>query len=291
MKRTRRDYWLALDDDAHLERIGRMRLTRMRIVFGTVSLLAVSTLLGSLLIIATPLKDLLPGYLRDNQRAAGEETLMRLDSLRMVYERNEAYISSVRELLDTGRPSSADSLSETMRISQLPYDSLLSTSRRESDFVKQMREREKYNVGILAPLAAEGLMFHPINDEGIVSRESRKSPKARILLPSGASVGSIADGTVINISARGAVMSLIIQHPKGFVSRYSGLRSVYVAEGDVIYGGQAIGSTGRPSGSTGPGLDLELWHNGSSLVPEEYISTTVRGNAPEATPGLDNSGL
>lgn len=272
MNRRKKDYWLALDDDAHLERIGRMRLTRMRMLLMVLLFLGASLLLGSALIILTPLKNLLPGYLQESQRTAGVETLLRLDSLRAAYDRNEAYLNNINTLLNTGRAPRADSLEAALPAGKLTSDSLLAASRLESDFVKQMRERERYNVSILAPLAAEGMIFYPVSDEAVFSEESKESEEARIMMPSGSTVGSVADGSVISVTAKGLRLRVIVQHPKGFISRYSGLREVYVKEGDVIYGGQAVGASGPTSATPKGAVTVELWHNGSRLRPYEYIS-------------------
>lgn len=275
MKRKKKDYWLILEDEAHLERIGRMRLSGLRITIGILLFLILSCWIGVLLVMTTPLKKLLPGYLQESQRAATEETLLRLDSLRGAYELNEAYLANIMKVFNSDRAPSADSLEVALQANQLTPDSLLGSSRKENDFVKKMREREKYNVSILAPLAAEDITFHPLSDEAVMSEQTRRSLKSKILVPSSSTIGSIADGTIISVSASGPALKILIQHPKGFISRYSGLRKSFVKEGETVYGGQAIGESSPASATPGGAVGLELWHNGSSLVPFEYMHPSL----------------
>ena len=138
MKKLDKDYWLILDDEAHLERVARMRLTPVRIVIMTASALIVSCLLGFVITAATPLKYLLPGYLEESQRAAGEETMLRLDSLRTAYDRNAAYISNLRSILNGSRSPQADSLEMSLNSNRVVSDSLMGAGSRETDFVKQI---------------------------------------------------------------------------------------------------------------------------------------------------------
>ncbi|MCM1152167.1 MAG: peptidoglycan DD-metalloendopeptidase family protein [Muribaculum sp.] len=287
MKWPKRDFWLALDDDAHLERLGRLRLTPWRVALFAVSFLVISVILGVIVVLATPIKQYLPGYLKESQRAEGEETILRLDSLKLAYDRNQAYINNLTTVLNTGRAPSADSLEMVMTANRLTPDSLLDASKTEKDFVKRMQQSEKYNISILAPLAAEGMMFSPVSDESVIASDSKFDHKARVLLPPGTTVGSIADGTVIGVYTDHLYSTVIIQHPKGFISRYSGLRTVLVAEGDIVYGGQAIALAPPSSSTVGKGsVGVELWHNGCALLPEEYIS-----NQPRLSPRQDADGL
>jgi len=277
MKKLDKDYWLILDDEAHLERVARMRLTPMRVVIIAVCALIISCMLGFIITAATPLKYLLPGYLEESQRAAGEETMLRLDSLRTAYDRNTAYISNLRSILNDSRSPQADSLEMSLNSNRVVSDSLMGAGSRETDFVKQMREREKYNISILAPLSAEGILFYPPSEDGVISNDTRAQVRAHLLIPAGSTVSAVADGTVLSVSNSISGATIIIQHPKGFVSRLTGLQTPLIGEGDRIYGGQAIALSPAPSKIKGRGeVYLEMWHNGNPLIPDEYITPSSR---------------
>lgn len=55
---------------------------------------------GGFLVMVTPLKTLLPGYLKKSERNASVENLMRLDSLQAAYVRNQEYIDNFIRVAD-----------------------------------------------------------------------------------------------------------------------------------------------------------------------------------------------
>lgn len=270
MKRPRKDYRLSLDDETRLERIFRMRLTWPRVLLAALCAIVVSVLVGVLIVAVTPLRHLMPGYLDEPQRTAGEETLLRLDSIRNAYETDRRYLDNLRTVMDLDRPSHTDSLGVSLQGNSLTADSLIDVSKRERDFVRHMQETEKYNITVLAPLDAESVDFNPPTDQGVVTTATLRSTRAVIIVPSGSTLTAIADGTVLSVTRSPRSCTLIMQHPQGFVSRMSGMGRLIVDEGDYIYGGQAVGLA--PAGS-GANIILELWHDGARIVPAEYITT------------------
>lgn len=268
----RHDLRISVDDEAHLRRVATYRLTPLRLVLWALALVVVSAALGVLVVYATPLKTLLPGYMPRSQRSATEESLLRLDSLQAAYVQNEAYLNNINSILNTGRIPT-DSVEVSRQAASLPYDSLLDASPRETEFVRSMQDREKYNISILAPLAAESIVFYPLSREGVVTRASRGSTHAVVAMPRGAEIDAIADATVIDAYARpGGGYTLTLQHARGFSSRVSGAGLPLVSSGEKVYGGQAL-AAGPASGN----VILELWHNGEALVPYSQIGALQTG--------------
>lgn len=271
MKRVKKDYRLSLDDETRLERIFRMRLTWPRVLLGALCAIALSVLVGVLIVAVTPLRHLMPGYLDGPQRTAGEETLLRLDSIRNAYETDRRYLENLRTVMDLDRPSHTDSLGVSMQGNSFTADSLIDVTKRERDFVRHMQETEKYNITVLAPLDAESVAFTAPSDQGVVTNATLRSTRATVLVPPGSTLTAIADGTVLSAMRTPRSCTLIMQHPQGFVSRMSGMGRLIVDEGDYLYGGQAVGLAS--AGSSGTSVALELWHDGARLVPAEYITT------------------
>ena len=87
-------------------------------------------------------------------------------------------------------------------------------------------------------------------------------------------VHSVLNGTVIIAQwtlETGYVV--VIQHDKDLVTEYKHCAKILKKVGDVVLSGDAIaivGNTGELS--TGPHLHFELWHKGTALNPEQYIS-------------------
>lgn len=271
--KPRRILKISLTDEARLQTLASITLSPLRI--GVLTALLVISMLsaGYLLVLMTPLKTLIPGYFRESQRAQTQEALLRVDSLRAAWMRNEAYIENINSILDSSR--APVSLPAEPSAPRPAIDSLLPPSPTETSFVRMMREREKFNISVVAPLAAEGMLFYPITEEGIFAADSRESRKARIILPDGATVMAVADGVVVasffdnNVSA----YTLLLQHDNGFVSRYSSIGTPLVGEGETVTGGQALSMAPSPRGGRPSEVWIQLWHDTTPLRPYDYVSS------------------
>lgn len=272
--KARSRYRITIENESRLENVLRLSMSPLKIALTAVSVLIAILFLGALLLFITPAHTLLPGYLKDSERAESEDQHMRLDSLQMAYEANEAFISNFMRVLDTDREVMASEITEPADSISFATDSIMPTSQEELNFVAMMRERDKYNISIIAPLAAESLMFSPVNDESVVTEDSKNSTKAKVVLSKRAPVMAIADGTVISVSQsvrEGGGTAVLIQHSKGFLSRCSRLGTVLIEPGDKVAGGQIIALTSYGNARKNEVINIEMWHNGTPLVPYEYL--------------------
>lgn len=236
--------------------------------------LAVMFLFAGIFIIATPLKTLLPGYMKQQERTATEENILRLDSIQAVYETNQAYIENFVKALDTERIPN-DSILMVGETRELSSDSLLPASPLERKFVNAMEERERFNISVLAPLAAEDMMFSPVAESGIFTIASKDSTRGEILIGGDEPVLSISDGSVLasyySPAEKGYV--ILVQHAKGFVSSYEGTGNPMVSAGDMVLAGQMIALGPKPDAKGRRIVAVMMWHNGISLKPFEYIGS------------------
>lgn len=224
------------------------------------------------LIMATPLRTLMPGYMKEGERTAAEKGMLRLDSIRDANERNSIFLANILTVFDTDR-TPADSTQKSMIPNELPPDSLLPASPREIEFMDRMKDREKYNINILAPIAADQMRFYSPGAGAKVSEQTRQAIKARVLTPKESPVNAIADGRVISVQnpAPEGGTAIVIHHDNGFVSRYSHAGTPTVAQGSHVEGGSVI-AHGTRGGATGPGwFYIEIWYDGTPLVPARYI--------------------
>ena len=276
--RTR--FKLTVEDESTLENRLTVSASVLKWVLVGVAGMLLAMTCGAFLLLVSPAKRLLPGYLKESERAASEMQHLRLDSLHNAFLNNERYIDNVMEILE-GRPISPDTAA---RIPSSGSDSLLPPSVEERRFVSLIRDREKYNVSVIAPLTAESMMFNPINDESVISKASKGKRKAEIILAKGSTVAAIADGRVISVSQsvrEGGGSAVIIQHPKGFLSRCSRLGSVLVEVGDEVSGGQIIAVQNTTNALKEEIVSVELWHNGTPLSPSDYIGDVTPGYTPD----------
>ncbi|MGW2339040.1 M23 family metallopeptidase [Streptomyces sp. NPDC001661] len=95
-------------------------------------------------------------------------------------------------------------------------------------------------------------------------------------IPTGTSVKSIADGTVVSTGSGGAYGNeVVIEHADGHFSQYGHLSSIGVAQGDTVTAGQEIAKSGATGNVTGPHLHFEVRttaNYGSDIDPIAYLS-------------------
>lgn len=289
-------YKISIEDESRLETVADYSATSLRWIFlGGVAVIAIMTL-GVAIAFMTPLKNLLPGYLKESERAATEMQLLRLDSIRTAYETNTTFLNNIRSILNSANQtsnilSSSKVLNTTDSFPLLPKDTLMPTSIEEEKFVAMMREREKYSISVIAPLAAESLMFSPVSDESVFKETSKTALRGEVILAKNSPICAIADGTVIAVSQtiRDGGSTIIIQHAKGFLSRCSRMGTVLVEPGDVVSGRQVIALANRGNGRIAEFITVEMWHNGDPLVPYDYLGDSQ--NEPLRHPASYNKAI
>ena len=229
---------------------------------------------GIFILASTPMKNHLPGYLKESERTATEEQHLRLDSLVHVYEVNEAYITGILNALTP--PEIVERDRKEKRTTPLMLDSLLPVSEEERQFMENIREREKYNIGYSSPTVAQTMMFGNVNKSAVITESSKESYQADIIIPEGQPVATIAEGKVISIASSpktSGSYEVIIQHPKGFLSKTSRLRTLLVRPGDRVAAGQIIATGTAKDGMKNQHIKLELWRDGDPLIPARYLTS------------------
>lgn len=271
MKASRK-YRISIDDESRLRRVASVSGTPWLLWSIAAGGAVCALIAASLIVMATPLRTLLPGYLKKGERTATEEGLMRIDSIREAYEANNRYLANMLAVLDTDRQPS-DSTAKVSATNELPPDSLLPASPREIQYISQLKDREKYNITVLAPLAAEQLRIYPVGNGAVIAEQSKGATKARVLTPKGSPVCAIADGRVLAIQnpAPEGGAAVVVQHDHGFATRYSHLATVAVKAGEHVDGGTPI-ALGSKGGAVMPGwIYLEMWHDASPVAPSRYL--------------------
>ncbi|MDE7159309.1 MAG: M23 family metallopeptidase [Muribaculaceae bacterium] len=278
-------YLISVENVSRLERVASVRVSPLAMAAAAVVGVLLAIAAGGALVMVSPLKRVLPGYMKADERTATQEGLLRLDSLRQVSMRRDAWLAGVMRALDTSRPvpelPAPDSLATATPFSP---DSLMPGSERERRFVSAMHEREKYNLSVLAPLAAERMEFMAPVPGGVFVSGSEEALRAEIAAPSGSPAVAVADGTVITayISSGPEGGVTVIQHDNGFVTRYSGLELPAVSAGDRIEAGRAIAYRAARRKDGTRMVFLEMWHDSDPVVPYRYVAGD---DTPDGLPG------
>ncbi len=272
--RSPRKYRITIEDESHLTEVASGSFTRPALVGIGILILVVSIVLSGMLVVLTPLRTLLPGYLKESQRSATEEGLLRLDSLMQAYETNKAYIDNYLRVTDTERQP-GDSAAVVPTRQELTSDSLMTATNEERRFVSQMEERERFNISVLAPLAADAILFSPVTNDGIFTTESRESEVGVVVVPPDESIRCAADGSVVALyhSTAEAGHVIVVQHNGGFITAYGGVGTPLVGIGDNVYSGQVIALSPSPDKHGARKFSVRMWHNGLSIVPYQYLGS------------------
>ena len=268
----KRKYRITVEDETTLENKLKVSWKLYFFIVAAVGFFFLAILISIILLSSSPLRNSLPGYLKESERAATEEQHLRLDSLLQIYEMNEAYLTSVFNALEQVQPN--DSLSQKRVMVTASTDSLLPTSEEERKFVETIRERDKYNIAVASPVDAEILMFGSVHDAAVISEKSTNSLIAELIIPHGEPVSAVAEGKVISIASSPRAAGgyeVIIQHPKGFLSKSGRLAQLLIRPGEHVTSGQIIGSTSSSTGRKADVITFELWHNGDKLIPSRYL--------------------
>ncbi|RHJ95342.1 M23 family metallopeptidase [Parabacteroides bouchesdurhonensis] len=274
--RIRFKYKLSFFNETTLEEVWSFRLSQLS-AFSSLAVFALVLIaVTALIIIKTPIRNYLPGYLDIEVRKEIMQNALRADSLERMIAVQSLYLKNVVGILTGTTP--IDSIREIDSLAHVNADYDIPRSKNESNFVKAFEDDEKYNLAVLNPnpVPTDGIFFYkPVN--GIVSShyeadirhfgvDIAASPKESVL--------STLDGTVVFTGYDPNYGNVIqIQHKNGFLSIYKHNELLLKEIGDHVVAGEAIalvGNTGKLS--TGPHLHFELWYKGSPVNPEDYIA-------------------
>lgn len=265
-------YRLTLSDESRLRRVASVEMPLWQWALYLLAACALAVALGALAVWLTPLGSHVSGAASEEMREATIDQMLRLDSLQQVLDRDRAFVDNFLTVTNTDRVPS-DSATLVVNPRPLTADSVMARTPEEDKFIKMVEQREKYNLSILAPLAAEGMMLNPLSDEQVITEKSRRSHKAEVIVPRESPVGCIADGIVVDVHyspAEGGNV-VLMQHGKGFMSRISHLGNMLVSKGDPVQAGQIVGFPASGTGTAGSLIFLEVWRNGDALVPYDLM--------------------
>lgn len=274
-KRIRFKYKLSFINENTLEEVWSFRLSQLS-VFISLGVFAFSLVaFTALIIIMTPIRNYLPGYLDVEVRKEIVQNALRADSLERMIEIQNLYLKNVTGIISG--TIELDSIREIESLARVDADFEIPRSPEEEEYVKNFEQEEKYNLTVLNtnPLPMDGLFFYkPVN--GVISSHYQADIHhfgVDIAAASKESVLATLDGTVMYAGYdpnQGNVIQL--QHKNGFVSVYKHNELLLKEPGEQVVAGEAIalvGNTGKLS--TGPHLHFELWYNGKPVNPEDFI--------------------
>lgn len=272
--------WLAkyrlviLNEDTFEEKVS-YKLNRLN-MFLFVSIVVVLLIATTFVVISTtPLKEYIPGYDSSEIRRQAINNNNRLDSLQRELMRNQLYIASVSKVLRGDL--NLQELEAQIEIDSATIDAEaigFSSSKADSLLRLDVAKDEKYNLLKSTSQTAPFALISPVT--GTISQSFDSSAEhyaVDIVVALNTPVKAAAEGNVIFAgwtTETGYVV--IIDHPFNLISVYKHNASLNVTQGDAVASGQVIALAGNEGTiTTGPHLHFELWSDGYSLNPEEFI--------------------
>ncbi len=268
--------FVVLNDETFEEKFSLI-LTRTNVwVFLSVVVFALM-FLTTAAIIYTPLKYYIPGFGDYNYRSQILQLRFQTDSIENAMAGREAWLQNVIDVangkIDTTRPAKQSGTIDKNALN------LNEVKPEEKELRNEVEEDENFSLTTKRNNAAvdEIKSMHLIKPvEGYVT-EAYNPQKQHFGLDIAAKtdepVKSVLDGKVIAADytlESGYVIS--VQHANNLVSQYKHNSRLLKKAGTVVKAGEVIavvGSTGETS--SGPHLHFELWHEGKSLNPEDYV--------------------
>jgi murein DD-endopeptidase MepM/ murein hydrolase activator NlpD len=208
------------------------------------------------------------------------ELALKVDSLAQDVDRKDKFISSFQHILSGDTSSGFEDPVSQLSEKEMPIKAVgnMKLAPSDSQFRKEFEQTELSLITITSGKyreLQETFFFSPIT--GFISdRYNLKTGHfgIDIVAKTNEPVKCIADGTVLISSwTQDSGYVIAVQHSSNLISLYKHnavlLKKVgtFVTAGDII---SIVGNSGEMT--DGPHLHFELWYNGNSLNPEEFVT-------------------
>ena len=167
-KRKRKPWWqnikfkyrLTIVNENTLEEVLTLYVSKLNGLSLLFSVLTILFIFTGLLMVYTPLRNYLPGYMSNELRATIVDNTLAADSLGELVDKQRLYIQNVQDIL-AGRISS-DTVKSIDSLTVMRTDELMAATEREEKFRARYEEAERYNLTATGGTGTdtEGLVFY-----------------------------------------------------------------------------------------------------------------------------------
>lgn len=273
-KNIRFKYKVSIINENTLEEITNLKISKLNGLSILLFTSFVIFLTSSCLIIFTPLRNYLPGYVNSEIRSQIVSNKIYTDSISEVIRKQSVYINNIKDILSDKIDIDTVNTIESSKLYK--KDTLINRTKRENDFRKKYEDIEKYNLTNITANQTEltGLnFFRPI--KGIIINTFNPSNRhygIDVSVEQNDNILSILDGTIILCNYTGDFgYCIIIQHSNNIISIYKHCGNVLKKTGDLVKAGEAIALTNNKSEKNIKHLHFELWYKGKAIDPNKYI--------------------
>ena len=276
-RKLRNKYRLVIQRDTTYEEVWFMRLSRLNVLTVISSSIIFVSIIVVVLIVYTPIKELIPGYPSGEMTRDIRLNALRLDSLEYQLFLKDQYIGTLMTIIRGEEPMDYDMSESEVPVSSHNIEDY--HSREDSILREEVEEQQRFSLSLFDPYdkaknLSELFFFAPV--KGMIINRFDASVKhfGIDLVPTDDQwVKSTLDGTVV-LADYTAETGYVIQvlHSNDLISIYKHNQELFKKSGDIVRAGEAIAIAGNSGElTTGPHLHFELWYKGKPINPEEYI--------------------
>lgn len=249
-----------------------LKLTLMN-VFVVATLGAILIIFVTTFIIAfTPLREYIPGYASTQLKEKAMLLTLKSDSLLKVTKENNAYINSVKAVLN-GDLEYAKLNKDSIQVAENINEEIKSSiSEKEKELRNEVANDDKYNVFEKAESKVSYVLFAPVS--GKITKNynvANKNLGVNIAVAKGTPVKSIAPGTIIFSEwTPSSGFVVIIRHQDEILSVYKNLSSITKSAGNTVKSSEVIAISGDNASQNH--IHFQLWKNGIPINPIQFIN-------------------
>lgn len=267
-----------------MEPIVDFRVNLMNIIIIAIASIVFLIAITTLIIAFTPLREYIPGYTDTSLKRELYTLNRRADSIEQDLRRKDVYFNNLKLVIE-GYELDQDSMGihdiytpmatfdiDTIALRRSAQDSAL-RAEFERDNMYNLPETDAFIKTTLHPEAAK--FFTPITGSVTLPYDPTHGHYGiDIASTENQVIKATLDGTVIYSSwTLDFGYTIGIQHNNNYFSTYKHNATLLKKEGDFVKAGEAIAIVGESGEQvTGQHLHFELWHNGVSVNPQEYIN-------------------
>jgi len=280
-KEAREKYWskilqkyrFVIMTDSSFEEKLSLTLSRLTL-FAFAGIFVLVCFFSSLLLIAyTPLNEYIPGKSSSSVQKTLIELSLKSDSLEGLLHNRTVYLENINNIIRGNKlvaPTEGNNST-----SEKEDEIIFEKSRADSLLRLSVEAEDKGSIYVKSVSNNNLLFFTPLS--GLISDAFNSKTKhfgVDLVAKEKTRISSVLEGTVIVshwTSETGYV--IVIQHKDDYVSLYKHNSLLLKEVGDFVRAGDHIAVIGNSGElSSGPHLHFELWHKGTPVNPEDYIS-------------------
>jgi len=280
IQRLKSKYRLVIMNDETLEERLSFRLSRMNVFVVAGALIILLIIITTYIIAFTPLREYIPGYGSSESNRNIRELMLKADSLEEDLKNKDLYLYNIKNIIE-GKEI-AGTLPEKPDSTATGYDKIAFTKSKEDSMLRaEMEKQDQYNIAVIENSSTSSVssisnffFFAPL--KGMITNNYDPAEEhygIDIVAAKNEAIKATLDGTVIFAGwTLKTGYTIALQHQENLISVYKHNSALLKKEGDYVKAGEAIaiiGETGELS--TGPHLHFELWYDGVSVNPDDYM--------------------